>query len=211
MNKNKTTNLTFYVAIYWFVFWLFNGADKFLNHTSIGPLTWYGKDRDWQFSVYLTNMKIPTEWVGFIIYFAGLWEIIVAVIFVAFIIRHLVKHDYQQNTKLYDFGLKISFMTFVGFCAFDVVAGDRAELLEHSTYIGVVGVSYLIFFAENAMKDISFANKTQTDEQVAEPNSLKPIKKTVPKVHANSNEDDFDDSDIIHTLRSYRKVEERLY
>ena len=27
---------------------------------------------------------------------------------------------------------------FIGFSAWDVVAGDRAELLEHGTYVGVV-------------------------------------------------------------------------
>ena len=204
MKQEKTTNLTFYVAVYWLVFWLFNGADKFLNHSSFGPIVWYGKDRDWQFSVYLTNMQIPVEWVGSIIVFAGLVEIVIAAIFAIYLIRNFGDQQTNANANIYDFGLKASFITFVGFCAFDVVAGDRAELLEHSTYIGVVGVSYLIFYAESFLKSPALVDAPTSE---VKSNSLKPAAKGVLVDHANSNDDDLDESDIIHTLRKYRKGE----
>lgn len=153
-NKISNSNLTVYFAFFWLIFWLFNGLDKFLFQTDIGAITWYGKDRGWQFLTYITNMQLPAEFVGPILRFAGIWEIAVAGFFGAFFWVQLFNKDQNKNKnlKLYDLAIKISMLTFIGFCAFDIVVGDRAELLEHSTYIGIVGVSYLVSHAEKLLR-----------------------------------------------------------
>ncbi|MGL1921275.1 MAG: hypothetical protein OCD03_09615 [Hyphomicrobiales bacterium] len=153
MNKQINSNLTVYFALFWLIFWLFNGLDKFLYQTDMGMLTWYGKDRGWQFLTYLTNVQISADFVGPILRFAGIWEVMVSLIFGAFLWCQ-VKSKAQSKTKkieLYDLALKISMLTFIGFCGFDIVVGDRAELLEHSTYIGVVGVTYLVSHVERLL------------------------------------------------------------
>lgn len=158
MNDVKRNNFTLLLAIFWLIFWLFNGFDKFLFHTDIGWLTWYGKDRDWQFLTYFTNMHLPTEWVKIILYISGCWELLIGVVFGYFIALQWVKKTILGNVRqigVYQIGLKLALLTFIGFCGFDIVAGDRAELLEHSTYVGLVGICYLIFM---------FENQTQTSE-----------------------------------------------
>lgn len=153
MNKVNNSNLTVYFALFWLVFWLFNGLDKFLFQTDMGVMTWYGKDRGWQFLTYITNMQLPDYFVGPILRFAGIWEIAVAGLFAAFFWVQLTHKDQSKNKniRLYDIALKVSMLTFIGFCAFDIVVGDRAELLEHSTYIGVVAVSYLVSHVERLL------------------------------------------------------------
>ena len=155
MNKINNSNLTPYLALFWLVFWLFNGLDKFLYQTDMGVLTWYGKDRGWQFLTYITNMKLSVDLVGPILWFAGIWEVVVSLFFAAFLWLQVSNQNQSKNRNLriYDIALKISLLTFTGFCAFDIVVGDRAELLEHSTYIGVVGVSYLISHVEKIMSN----------------------------------------------------------
>lgn len=150
MNSIKNSNLTLYISLFWVVFWLFNGIDKFAYHTDIGFMTWYGKDRDWQFLTYLTNMQLPTIWVKFILYFSGAWEILLASIFGLSLWKSLVNKD--QTSGIYAIALKLALLTFIGFCGFDIVAGDRAELLEHSTYVGIVGISHLILLVESSIQ-----------------------------------------------------------
>ncbi|NRA87305.1 MAG: hypothetical protein HRU28_07905 [Rhizobiales bacterium] len=214
MSKFKNSNLSVYFALYWFVFWLFNGLDKFLFHSDLGLLTWYGKDRDWQFSVYMTNMQVPTELVKPILYFSGTLEILISTIFAAFIISQLFnkKQSKNKNNDLFILGLKISILTFIGFCGFDVVAGDRAELLEHSTYIGVLAAIYIVshiermvyFSAEIAHTD---ADEAHEDAEPATRQARKP-KYAVSKINSisndNLNQDMIDENDMLNTLRKYR-------
>ena len=42
-------------------------------------------------------------------------------------------------------------MTFTGFSAFDVIAGDRLELLEHGIYLSMIILSwFVIMYRANA-------------------------------------------------------------
>ncbi|PCI85506.1 MAG: hypothetical protein COB24_12710 [Hyphomicrobiales bacterium] len=150
MIKTKNRNFTSYLALFWLVFWLFNGLDKFLYQTDMGVLTWYGKDRGWQFLTYITNMELSANLVGPILWFAGIWEVAISLFFAIFLWLQIFSKN--RNLNIYNAALKISLLTFTGFCAFDIVVGDRAELLEHSIYIGIAGVSYLISYIERMMR-----------------------------------------------------------
>jgi len=141
-------------SLYWMVFWLFNGLDKFLNRSSVGGITWFGKDRDWQFGVYMENLGLPLEFVPGILTFAGIWELAIAVVFLSALNLMILTGEREQHSsdRLFIFGLFVSALTFIGFCAFDTVVGDRAELLEHSTYMVVVAVSFISMAVENMVK-----------------------------------------------------------
>jgi len=149
-SKAITTGFT----LYWLVFWLFNGLDKFLNRSTLGGITWFGKDRSWQFGVYMENLGLPLDFVPGILTFAGIWELLIAILFLSALNITIVAGEREQDAadRIFIIGLFVSALTFIGFCAFDTVVGDRAELLEHSTYMAVIAVSYICMAVENVIK-----------------------------------------------------------
>ena len=122
------------VMVYWGVFWLMNAADKVLNRTDLGPFTWHGKDREAQFGSYFADMDLPASMVGPTLHFAFLWEIVAGTLFLAALAR----------PGLLTAAFAVSAITFIGFSAFDVVSGDRAELLEHGTYMVLLLVGWKV-------------------------------------------------------------------
>ena len=127
-----------YIALtYWFVFWLLNGLDKFMHGVSVTILgqplfTWFGKNRLEQFGKYFDRMEIPHDGIGPLLGTCGVLELGVAALFGMTLL----------GTRNFEHWLGAAFsscaLMFIGFSAWDVVAGDRAELLEHGTYVGVV-------------------------------------------------------------------------
>ena len=126
------------IVVYWAVFWLLNAADKILNRTSLEFFTWHGKDRTAQFSQYFTDMNMPLVLVEPTLYFAFVWELVVGILFMMAISR----------PQLLSKAFALSAITFIGFSAFDVIAGDRAELLEHGTYMALLLVSWKVLNRE---------------------------------------------------------------
>lgn len=122
------------VIVYWGVFWIMNAADKLLNRTDLGPFTWHGKDRSDQFGSYFVDMGLPTSLIGPTLHFAFLWEIVAGMLFLAALAR----------PRLLSAAFAVSAITFIGFSAFDVVCGDRAELLEHGTYMALLLVGWKV-------------------------------------------------------------------
>lgn len=123
--------------LYWFVFWLMNGLDKFLHGVSVSladrPLfTWFGKDRTEQFTKYFDRLDLPHEGITPLLGACGAIELAVAGLFA------LALADARRFEAWLGAAFAASALLFIGFSMFDVVAGDRAELLEHGTYLGVV-------------------------------------------------------------------------
>ena len=127
-----------YIALfYWFAFWLLNGMDKFMHGAGVAlggvPLfTWYGKDRLEQFTKYFDRLDLPTDGIAPLLGFCGIAELAVAALFAITL----------AGTRNYETWLGAAFTAcaamFIGFSTWDVIVGDRAELLEHGTYLGVV-------------------------------------------------------------------------
>lgn len=135
-----TRPLGYIVFVYWFVFWLLNGMDKFMHGAGVSlggaPLfIWYGKDRTTQFTGYFERLGLPQDGIPLLLGTCGVMELAVAVLFVVAIV----------STRSFEQWAGAAFtacaMMFVAFSAWDVVAGDRAELLEHGTYLGVVFIT----------------------------------------------------------------------
>jgi hypothetical protein len=119
-----------YIALaYWFLFWLLNGLDKFMHGATVTPLfTWFGKDRAEQFGKYFDRLDLPANGIAPL-------ELAVAALFAVALL----------STRQFETWLGAAFaacaLMFIGFSAWDVVVGDRAELLEHGTYLGVVFIT----------------------------------------------------------------------
>ena len=129
------------ILFYWSAFWLLNGLDKFLIGASLGPFTWYGKDREAQFQDYFQRVGISDDAVVLAIVAIGVWELFMAGIFVIAAFLH-----FQMARGRWNFihlGLFASALTFAAFSAIDVVMGDRAELREHGVFFVIAIVSWL--------------------------------------------------------------------
>lgn len=126
--------------VYWLGFWLLNGLDKFMHGATVSvggaPLfTWFGKDRLEQFTKYFDRLMLPHEGIAPLLSLCGAVELFVAGLFAITLVggRHF-------ESRLGAAFVACTLM-FMGFSAWDVVAGDRAELLEHGTYLGVTFIT----------------------------------------------------------------------
>ncbi|MEP3045574.1 MAG: hypothetical protein ABJL55_06595 [Roseibium sp.] len=139
--------VTAVVIVFWFSFWLLNGLDKFFARRDIGVLHWFGNHRVEKFTMYFDRLAIDPGYVTATLIFAGIVEFAAAGLFVVAgyrLIKGLPGVAYRT-----DLAITASIAVFLGFTIFDVIVGDRAELLEHSTYIGVLLVSFLAVSVES--------------------------------------------------------------
>lgn len=123
---------------YWGVFWVMNGLDKFLNRMDLGLFAWHGKDRTNQFTEYFTRMDVPVDAINPVLFFAGIWELLVAVpLFYAMslILRGM---ESVKSERIMTWGYVLAALTMIAFSGFDVIAGDRAELREHGLYLALL-------------------------------------------------------------------------
>jgi hypothetical protein len=130
------------ILIYWFLFWAMNGLDKFMHGVSVaGLFTWHGKDRTQQFTGYFERMGLDHDAIVPLLGSCGAIELAVALPFALALLGPRLYRGFVE------WAFAASAAMFIGFSLWDVVAGDRAELLEHGTYIGVVFVTraYLEF------------------------------------------------------------------
>lgn len=139
--------ITAVVIIFWFFFWLLNGLDKFFARQDIGFMHWWGNHRVEKFTMYFERLDFDPAYITATLIFAGIIEFAAAGMFVVAgqrLIKGLPGVAYRT-----DLAITASIAVFLGFTIFDVVVGDRAELLEHSTYIGVLLVSFLAVTVES--------------------------------------------------------------
>jgi hypothetical protein len=181
--RKALSSLGFLALGYWCMFWTLNGLDKFLNRTDIGLLTWYGNDRDEKFAMYFDRLGMSDSVVNPVLMFAGVWELAAAAVCLVAMIAFYKGAPMAQKMEKANQAIIITAITFIGFCIFDVVVGDRAELLEHSTYIGVVIVSYILLALEPVFaelhKDLGVEESNQSGLQVDRyPASSRPLDPT---------------------------------
>ena len=139
---NKIFSIRGLFVFYWAMLWLMNGLDKFLNRKNLSFFTWFGKDRTEQFSEYFDKVALPDAWIEPLLIGTGIWELLVALPFIL-VFGALVFRGYFDEAK-FRIGMFLGGVTFTGFCFFDIIFGDRAELLEHSTFLVLIGVTYVI-------------------------------------------------------------------
>lgn len=160
---NQKNHLSSLLIFYWLMFWLMNGLDKFYNRQSFSLFTWYGNDRNPKFTMYFDRIALSEEWVNPVLYLVGVLEIAIA-IFLA-ISLWFYKTNFSKDKKLDKKWFKIGMLwggaTFVGFTIIDVILGDRLELLEHSTYLILICVTYqLVLNNVDTLFGINSDNKT---------------------------------------------------
>lgn len=139
-STSLTRPLGFIALTYWFVFWLLNGLDKFMHgaNVSVGGValfTWFGKDRGEQFGKYFDRLGASHDGIAPLLGFCGVLELGVAALFATAL---LSTRDFSAWAGA---AFSACALMFIGFSTWDIVVGDRAELLEHGTYLGVVFIT----------------------------------------------------------------------
>lgn len=163
--------ITAVVIVYWFFFWLLNGLDKFFARQDIGFVHWWGNHRVEKFTMYFDRLGWDGAYVSGTLVFAGIVEFLAAALFVvAFLQLVRGKPGVAYRT---DLAIAASVVVFLGFAIFDVVVGDRAELLEHSTYVGVLLASFLAVSAESFFRHLREVDTGSLDQRALDRNRFK--------------------------------------
>ena len=144
--------ITAVVIVFWFFFWVLNGLDKFFARQDVVFVHWWGNHRVEKFTMYFDRLALDPAFVEATLVFAGVVEFAAAAFF-AWAAVKLVRGEPGVAYRT-DLAIAVSIVVFLGFTIFDVIVGDRAELLEHSTYIGVLLVSFLAVSAESFFRHL---------------------------------------------------------
>ncbi len=161
--------ITAVVVTFWFFFWLLNGLDKFFARQDVLLLHWWGNHRVEKFTMYFDKLSLDPAHVPATLVFAGFVEFAAAGAFVFAGVR-LVQGRPGVAYRT-DLAIALSIVVFLVFTMFDVIVGDRAELLEHSTYIGVLLVSFLAVAAESFFQHLRDLDRDSTINRHFPPDS----------------------------------------
>lgn len=119
------------LMLFWSVFWLLNGLDKFFNRPYF-----FGVTRDRAFVEYFARLELPPRMALGSLYGCGVCEILLGLGFGTALAL--------GAPVLGCLCLKASLLLFTLFSAADILFGDRQELWEHGTFVILVLASLLI-------------------------------------------------------------------
>ena len=158
------------IIIFWGLFWLLNGLDKFFNGSNAPnlesfstrsvlvapddrdnilyevhptePIGWFGVNRDAKMIGYFNRLGLGSEIALTSLYIIAIVEILLGL---GFLYDLLTKERKYELIRLL---FKISMVIFFCFSIFDILCGDRMELWEHGTFLLLVTIHYIyILFA----------------------------------------------------------------
>ena len=135
-------------VIFWMLFWLANGLAKLIPGVNIG-VKFAEKGDVNPFAVTLDKMGWGTGLGDFAFYFTGVVELLVGLIFTWALIQFFMRTGSAARQPWILFGLFVSAIIFAVFAFSNVVsASSPTPLVWHTTYFGVVGVSWLVIVAQ---------------------------------------------------------------
>ena len=143
MQKKPTNSegriLQYGIVGFWLLFWLFNVIDKFIGGSIF---LWVGKDRLAQLVQYFTSIGIenPNAALGFLIFITVVQ--IIALSLLALTLWHLTLGTDSKAHRFFFWGTVAGLFMFTFFSIGDQIFGDRAELLEHTTFWMAILVSW---------------------------------------------------------------------
>ena len=152
MSRSQTGNRILSIAtpivLFWALFWLTHGLDKFLNDVDFLLFTWRGFDWFEEYEEILGSAGMPEPvWRAFTI-INGVWETALGVLLaVALFVRRIGGRD------LAGLGVTLSAFVFAVFSAVDVIAGVHEEVQEHAVFFIIAVVSALALRSQAASRD----------------------------------------------------------
>jgi hypothetical protein len=123
------------VVAFFTMFWLLNGLDKFLNRQPF----WYGDHRDLKFITYFASIHLPAPVALIVLHSLGVIETLLGIGFLTALLSRKIPLVFSQ---IY---FKASILIFLLYSIGDIIFGDRAELLEHGTYLALIMICFAFF------------------------------------------------------------------
>ena len=141
-------SLELITVIFWMLFWLANGLAKLIPGVHIG-VKFAEKGEMNPFAGTLDKMGWGTGLGDFAFYFTGVVELLLGLVFTWALIQFIMRSGSAARQPWILFGLFVSALIFVVFTFANVVTAARpTPLIWHTTYFGVVGVSWLVIIAQ---------------------------------------------------------------
>jgi hypothetical protein len=135
-------------VIFWMLFWLANGLGKLIAGTHVGVKFAARGDVN-PFEMTLDKMGWGTALGDFAYIFTGIVELLVGLVFTWALIHFIRRSGSAVRQPWILFGLFASAIIFAVFTFSNVVTAARpTPLIWHTTYFGIVGVSWLVIIAQ---------------------------------------------------------------
>ena len=133
-------------VIFWMLFWLANGLAKLIPGVHVGVQF---AEKGNPFTGTLDKMGWGTGLGEFAFYFTGVVELLVGLIFTWVLVQFIMRTGPAARQPWILFGLFVSVIIFAVFAFSNVVTASRpTPLIWHTTYFGVVGVSWLVIVGQ---------------------------------------------------------------
>ena len=146
-----------FVYLFWAMFWLLNGLDKFFIGVGAAPdatcrfadgretpCGWFGTDRASQIGAYFDKLLLP-DWMGMAtLYFFALLELAIGSLFLWMLFKSLFATGHVSH-MWHRLAFKGSVLMFFLFSMGDILFGDRRELWEHGTFLVLVIITFGIY------------------------------------------------------------------
>jgi hypothetical protein len=141
--------LEYILYLFWALFWMLNGLDKFFNGTIVqtasGPkeFGWFGVTRDQKFTDYFAKLYLP-KWTALsFLYIFAVLEIVVGLTFLLILFWRKMPVVYRR------LAFKLGMFIFLVFSVGDILFGDRQELWEHGTFMVLTLVTYQMYIGRS--------------------------------------------------------------
>ncbi len=149
-NLNKKVALAGALALHWFVFWLLNGLDKFLNADNFFGVDFKNKLKGPPGADgLLSNLGFSDGWAAPIAVIVGICELVLALLFLAALVNFVWRR--ADAGEAISTCLTLSVLFFALLSAGAVLFGDRAAMEQHGIFI-IALVASRIFIGNSAAK-----------------------------------------------------------
>lgn len=119
------------IILYWFTFWLLTTIDKVIPNTTF---LWAGQDRLAQYTDFFLSLGVPGNFLPYTVFI--IITSIEAIIFLLYGIAlfNFFRGNFKKAHIYFFYGTVFGLIIFSISSIGDQMFGDRAELLEHTTY-----------------------------------------------------------------------------
>lgn len=132
-NVNKRVTIAAVLTLHWFLFWLLNGLDKFLNTDNFFGVDFKNKLRGPESNGLLSNLGLGNGWAAPIAVIVGIIELVLALLFL-WALYQLVRRQSDSRDQISAcITLSVLFFAVLSFGA--ILFGDRPAMEQHGVFI----------------------------------------------------------------------------
>ncbi len=176
---DERVNLVVILFLFWALYWLLNGGDRFFNFFTMHPTGWYGANRDVQIIDYFNRLYLPKEVALISLYSIGVLELLLGLTFSALFVWSVLPEKMRENKEglfadrtIHRLAFKGSILVFIMFSISNILFGDRAELWKHGTFIILCLYTYDVWYRSDQFFIKMRRGKITSDSQESDTRSI---------------------------------------